>query len=73
MKILSNIYAPSEWIEKRRQGNVACLDLERRITRSIFGKVLAIHQLVIAILNNESRFDQNTTSFKANVPNMNFF
>ena len=28
---------------------------------------------VIAILNNEGRFDQKTTSFKANVPNMNFF
>ena len=28
---------------------------------------------VIAILNSKGRFDQKTTSFKANVPNMNFF
>ena len=28
---------------------------------------------VIAILNSKGRFDQTTTSFKANVPNMNFF
>ena len=28
---------------------------------------------VIAILNSEGRFHQKTTSFKLNVPNMNFF
>ena len=28
---------------------------------------------IIAILNSKGRFDQKTTTFKANVPNMNFF
>ena len=28
---------------------------------------------VIAILNDEGRIDQKTTSFKANVPNINVF
>ena len=96
LKKSSNIYALSEWIQKRRQGNVACLDLnvecldlERRITCSVFGEVRTNHRYgfvvfwsgglppyyapVIAILNSEGRFDQKTTSFKANVPNMNFF
>ena len=39
----------------------------------LFGGLPPYYAPVIAILNSKGRFEQKTTSFKANVPNMNFF
>ena len=78
----------SGWIWRRRQGS-AVLIRDVEVARSVFGKVLATTGMVlsffwegglppyyapgISILNSGGRFDQKTTSFNSNVPNMNFF